>query len=99
MNGSCLDYEMLELWLVPPKHTHGLKMLVNGGNKAFRKFNKLHIPLFSPGMQLFVLQPMTAEETNYQMSALVSGLVWKDDQIYHNYMPLVTAKLSCCKSV
>jgi len=39
MNGSCLDYEMLELWLEPPKHTHGLKMLVNGGNKAFRKFN------------------------------------------------------------
>jgi len=72
---------MLELWLVPPKRTDGLKMLVNEGNKVFRKFNKLHIFLFSPGMQLFVLQLMTAEETNYNMSALVSGLAWKDDQI------------------
>jgi len=25
---------MLELWLVPPKHTDGLDTLVNGGNKA-----------------------------------------------------------------
>lgn len=66
---------------MPPKHTDGLKTLVNGGNKAFRKFNKLHISLFSPGMQLFVLQPMTAAERNYKMSALVSGLVWKDDEI------------------
>ena len=66
---------------MPPKHTDGLKMLVNGGNKAFRQFNKLQIFLFSPGMQLFVLQPMNGEETNYNMSALVSGLAWKDDQM------------------
>jgi hypothetical protein len=90
---------MLELWLVPPKHTGGLKTLANGGNKAFRKFNKLHISLFSPGMQIFVLQPMTAEETNYKMSALVSGPVRKDDQIQCNYVPLVTAKLLYCESV
>lgn len=55
MNGSCLDTTNAELWLVPPKHTDGLEMLVDGGNKAFRKFNKLHISLFSPSMQLFVL--------------------------------------------
>jgi hypothetical protein len=58
-----------------------MKTLVNGGNKAFRKFNKLHISSVSPGMQLLVLEPMTAEETNYKVSALVSGLVWQDDQI------------------
>ena len=72
---------MLELWLVPPKYMDGLKTLVNGGNTAFRKFNLLHTSLFSPSMQLFVLLPMTTEETNYKMSALVSGLVWKDDYI------------------
>jgi hypothetical protein len=72
---------MLELWFVPPKHTDGLKVLVNRGNRVFRKFNKLLISLFSPGMELFVLQPMTAVERNCKTSAQVSGLVWKDDQI------------------
>jgi hypothetical protein len=34
---------MLELWLVPPKHTGGLKKLVNGGNKAVQQTSQLFI--------------------------------------------------------
>ena len=80
---------MLELWLVPPKHTDGLNTLVNGGNKALGN-------LFIFSWYAIIC---TAAERNCKMSALVSGLVWQDYQTWCNYAPLVTGKLLYCVSV